>query len=262
MKAQIGMQNQWIVTPFFLDRHSVALEPLAQPGWTLNRPELPASGSPQQRISAYQRPLADFVARAAARGDRPVSIAGDCCTAIACLAGLRRAGLDPLLIWLDAHGDFNTWETSPSGFLGGMPLAMLVGRGEQTLLQAVSLPPLAETQVVLCDARDLDPAEKQALDASQVTHLGEIDALLDLPRQARSIHLHFDTDILNPQDAPAMSYATPGGPSATHLSDVFRRLAAAQHIASVSVSTWNPALDVDGHTREVCMDVLHSLVES
>jgi arginase len=62
-----------------------------------------------------------------------VSIAGDCVATMGVLAGLHDAGITPTLIWFDAHGDFNTWETTPSGFLGGMPLAMIVGRGEQTM---------------------------------------------------------------------------------------------------------------------------------
>lgn len=62
--------------------------------------------------------------------------------------GLQRAGIDPNLIWFDAHGDFNTWETTSSGFPGGMPLAMIVGKGEQTMPEAVGLRDLPEGQVI------------------------------------------------------------------------------------------------------------------
>jgi arginase len=83
-----------------------------------------------------------------------VSIAGDCCTSLGVAAGLLAAGIDPTLIWFDAHGDFNTWETTPSGFLGGMPLAMLAGRGEQTIVHGVGLKNLEESNIYLADARE------------------------------------------------------------------------------------------------------------
>ena len=120
------MKNQFVLTPYFIDEYWPELEDLAQDDWVLNKVDLP-SGEQQSRLSLLHEPLAAFAHEAVIRGDRPVSIAGDCCTTIGILAGLQRANIDPILIWFDAHGDFNTWETTPSGFLGGMPLAMLVG---------------------------------------------------------------------------------------------------------------------------------------
>ena len=146
------MNNQMILSPFFLDEPLPELENLAQAGWVVNKPDLPG-GEKQHRMSAIHRPLAEIARQAIEKGNRPISVAGDCCSAIGMLAGLQRAGLDPVLIWFDAHGDFNTWETTPSGFLGGMPLAMLVGKGEQSLLSALELKPLSEDRVVLTDAR-------------------------------------------------------------------------------------------------------------
>ena len=253
------MQNKFIVTPYFLDNYSQSLETLAWPGWTINNPELTGEGI-QQRMTAYQQPLADFVAATLANGERPVSIAGDCCTAIACLAGLRRAGVNPTLLWLDAHGDFNTWETTPSGFLGGMPLAMLVGRGEQTLPDAVGLTPFPEARVILYDGRNLDPGEKLSLAASDVSHLTNIYSLNNSPLLTRPLYIHFDVDIINPHDAPAMSYRTPGGPFAIELRLLFRTLAEERQIAAVSLSAWNPDMDPNGHSQAVCMDLLNILV--
>jgi arginase len=253
------MQNQFIVTPFFLDEPVPGLEPLARSGWTINKPSLP-EGDKQNRMSALHRPLADFVADAAARGDRPVSIAGDCCTSIGVLAGLQRAGLDPALIWLDAHGDFNTWETTPSGFLGGMPLAMLVGRGEQTLPQAVGLRLFPEERVILSDGRDLDPEEKLVLEGSKVHYVPDSRSLLDDPLIAKPLYIHFDTDLVDPNEAPAMNYRAPGGPSAAELRAVFHSLARTGRILAVSLSSWNPEMDTDGRSQAVCMALLHTLI--
>jgi len=253
------MQNHFIVTPFFLDEPSPELELLAQPGWQINKPALP-DGDTQRRLSALHQPLAGFVADTIARGHRPVSIAGDCCTTIGVLAGLQRAGLNPVLVWLDAHGDFNTWETTPSGFLGGMPLAMLVGRGEQTLAKATGLQPFPEAQVILTDGRDLDPEEKLALAGSEVTHLPDSGSLLSQPRLAGPLYVHFDTDVINPNDAPAMSYPAQGGPSSADLRAIFRSLAQTGQIVAVSMTTWTPRLDRDGRSQAVCMELLHSLI--
>lgn len=253
------MQNHLILTPFFLDEPSPVLETLTQPGWQVNKPALPDSEK-QQRMSAIHEPIAAFVADTLAKGHRPVSVAGDCCTTLGFLAGLQRAGLSPTLLWLDAHGDFNTWETTPSGFLGGMPLAMLVGRGEQTMAQAVGLKPFPENQIILSDGRDLDPPEQVAVQQSQMAHVLDIRALPSHPLTQRPLWVHFDTDILNLADAPAMSYPAAGGPSAAELKTVFEQLKARQ-IVAISMTTWTPRLDTDGRSKEVCMDLLHSLIE-
>jgi arginase len=254
------MHNRFIVTPFALDEPSSELEGLAQADWLINKPELPAEDL-QSRLSILHRPIADFVADTVAHGDRPVSIAGECCTPIGVLAGLQRAGLNPVLLWLDAHGDFNTWETSPSGFIGGMPLAMLVGRGEQTMTKRVGLNSIAEAQVILSEGRDLDPGEKQALAQSGVHHIVDCRTLLDHPLIGNPLYLHFDVDIVNPNDAPAMSYPTEGGPSAAELRTIFRSLAQQGNVAAVSMATWNPILDADGHSQIVCMELLHTLID-
>jgi arginase len=254
------MQNRYILTPYFLDREEPGLETAAGPEWHLNRVDLP-EGSQQQRMIALYRPLANFVAAAAAAGDRPVSLAGDCCTSIAVLAGLQRAGLSPTLLWLDAHGDFNTWETTPSGFLGGMPLAMLVGRGEQTLVQGVGLTPLPEARVILSDARDLDPGEKEAVAGARLTHVPDVAALLDQPLPAGPLYVHWDTDVVDPAEAPAMNYPTPGGPPVETLRRVFRRLAGSGQVAAISVSAWAPALDEDGQSERTLLALLQALLE-
>jgi arginase len=266
------MNNRYLLTPYFLDQLVPGLTPLAGPDWTVNNLDwsgrqnepgsaIPATGGRKERMTALHKAIAGWVNETARRGKRPVSIAGDCVAAIGVLAGLKRAGLDPLLIWFDAHGDFNTWETTPSGFLGGMPLAMLVGRGEQTFVQAVDLTPLPENQVILTDGRDLDPGERLALASSVVQHLPNMSALLRFAWPERPIYLHFDTDVLDPSEAPAQNYLAAGGVSFDELAQVFRAIAGTDRLAAVSVSTWNPALDGDGGSRETCMNLLKILLE-
>ena len=253
------MENQFILTPFYLDQALPDLKSLVRPGWQINHPNLP-SRSAQTRLAVLYQSLANLVKDAIDRHQRPVSIAGDCCTSLGVAAGLQKAGIHPTLIWFDAHGDFNTWETTPSGFLGGMPLAMLVGHGEQTILESLGLNPFPEEKIILSDARNLDPGERQALERSKVLHLPNTKSLLKDPLPEGPLYIHFDPDVINPQDAPAMNYPAPGGIGTEELRRAFHRLAQTRSVMAVSMSTWNPALDADGHSQAVCMSLLQELI--
>lgn len=248
------------MTPYFLDQPLTGLEGVVTGDLEFNQPHLDGDNT-QDRMGVLYQHLAEFVSKTISQGKRPVSIAGDCCTSIGVLAGLQHAGIKPNLIWFDAHGDFNTWETTPSGFLGGMPLAMLVGRGEQTIPEAVHLDPISETEVILTDARDLDPGEKEALAASHIAHISNVEDLFNFPLGEGPIYIHFDTDIINPREAPAMNYAASGGPTVKTLKRVFQHLAQTSRILAVSLSSWNPSLDHDGRSKTVSMNLLHTLLE-
>jgi len=253
------IKNQFILTPSFLDEPLLELKSLVQPGWIINEFSLP-NGSRQTRIAAINKRLSQIVVESILAGRRPVSIAGDCLSAIGVLTGLQRAGADPFLFWFDAHGDFNTRETSPSGFLGGMPLAMIVGRGEKTIARAVGLKPMSEARVVLTDARDLDPGERESLEQSNVIRLGNPKTLMERPVPDGPVYVHVDTDIIALEEAPAQNYPAPGGLSGAELEAVFRRLAQKGQIIAVSVSTWNPRLEQAALTEKSSMSLLESLI--
>ncbi len=251
--------NRTILTPFFLDETRPGLKELIKVNWRVNEPDLPDDGT-QQRMIAIQQPLAELVKTAVHSNERPLSFAGDCCTTIGVLAGLQRAGLDPTLIWFDAHGDFNTWDTTPSGFLGGMPLAMLVGRGDQTMPEGLGLKTLPEDKVVLTDARDLDPEEARLVEESAVHHIKDVRELLNQPLPQGPLYIHFDVDVIDIAEAPAMSYPAPGGPSVESLGEVFDFLAVSGQIAAVSVSAWNPQLNGAEESRQAVMGLINRLV--
>lgn len=253
------MQTDFILTPFFLDQPLSELETLADPAWLINKPQLP-DGDAQSRMSVIHETLAQMVEKSIGEGKLPVSIAGDCCTSIGVTAGLQRAGVNPLLIWFDAHGDFNTWDTTPSGFLGGMPLAMLAGLGDQTMPRAVDLRPLPQDRIILTDGRDLDPGEAELVASSGMTHLVDPKSLYEYAFPDRPIYIHFDVDIINPLDAPGMSYAAAGGPRASELEDLFRFLAQTLQIVAISLSSWNPDLDTGGETKKTSMNLLWALL--
>jgi len=255
------MKNHFILTPFFLDQLLPGLESLAEPGWLLNKPVLP-KGTPQSRMSLLHEVIASKVTEAVKAGKRPVSIAGDCCSTIGVVAGLQRAGINPFVIWFDAHGDFNTWETTPSGFLGGMALAMLAGLGEQTMPESVGLQSVSEEMIILTDGRNLDLQERDLIEGSKVEHITNVTELLEYPLPKLPLYIHVDADIINPIDAPAMSYLAPGGPRASELEHVFSFLSKTGQIAAVSACTWTPELDVDKQSEKVSMKLLQVLLES
>lgn len=253
------MQNQFILSPFFLEKPLPAAERLASPDWIINKPLLQTENQVERMAIVHQH-LAAIVANAVKSGHRPVSIAGDCCTAIGVLAGLRRAGVNPCLVWLDAHGDFNTWETTPSGFIGGMPLAMLVGRGDQSLMQAAALTPLPERDVILADARDLDPGERKLLQQSEVLHVTEVTAIPQLVAADQPIYIHLDADVLDASEAPAMLYPVKGGPVCNTLREMIERLASTGRVVGVSMTLWDLEQDADKRTEHASMALLKAAI--
>ncbi|MFV1999668.1 MAG: arginase family protein [Acidimicrobiia bacterium] len=191
----------------------------------------------QRRMAVLYDELAEVVAERSAA----IVYAGDCLSVIGVLAGLQRRAIDPTLYWFDAHGDFHTWETTSSQFLGGMPLAMLTGRGEQTIPEHVGLTPVTDERVVLVDARDLEPLEDVAVDRSHMTVTAVRDVATNRPA-AGPIYVHIDVDVVDPQDLPAVNYPAPHGPSVREVRDAVSQLAATGRVVAVSVSSWNPAL--------------------
>jgi arginase len=256
--------NQWLLTPYALDAPLPALAKLARPGWNVSSgvPSASADGNQLARMAAIHAPLVSDVARIAAEGDRPVCVVGDCCQPIAVLAGLQRAGLAPMVVWFDAHGDFNTHETTVTGYVAGMSIAMITGRGNQTLVDAAGLKPLPDTDIILADARDLDPAERELLEQSKVAHLTDINELVERVNASdRPFYVHFDVDVLDAAEAPAQQFPVLGGPSVETLRNAAARLHQTGRLVSASMNPW--ALDKEdtgGRTAAACWSIFNALV--
>lgn len=204
--------------------------------WVEIQPDFAADPDP---VVAVNRALAAAI-RAHAE-HTPLIFSADCVSGLGAMKGLET--LNPAVLWYDAHGDFNTPATTPSGFLGGMPLAALVGRGNEALVQGIGLTPVAETDVILTDARDLDPGEKELLASSRVTHLPQVEALLTMPLPDKPLYIHFDTDVVNTDDMPAMSYSATGGPSLATTLATLERVKREAQVAGVLFSLWKHTLD-------------------
>jgi arginase len=177
-------------------------------------------------------PALEPIAERVADGVRVV-VAGDCLAPLAVLAGLQRGRTDPAVVWLDAHGDFNTPSTSPSGYLPGMALAAVVGRTVPGQAEGLALRPVAEERTVLAGARDLDPEESRALAASDV-HLAAVSELGPSSVPPGPLLVHVDLDVLDPAAVPAMRYPAPGGATLEDVTGALGRLLATGRVAACS----------------------------
>jgi arginase len=187
--------------------------------------------------------LYDQAAARIASSNEPIVVAsGDCTTALATVAGLQRRGLSPGVIWLDAHGDFNTPHTTRSGYLGGMALAMLTGRTGASLAASIGLRPVAEDACVLAGARDLDPAERALLASSAIVRVDDVAALASAPLPPPPWYVHLDVDVIDPSELPPLRFPAPGGPSAHTVAAALRALASRGTIAALGLAcTFAPA---------------------
>ncbi len=205
----------------------------------------------QERLGMLYEELAAQIAQR----EPTLVYAGDCLAVIGVLAGLERKGIRPTLYWFDAHGDFNTWETTGSQFLGGMPLAMITGRGEQTIVEHVKLTPLSDDKVILVDARDLDPEESVLVENSEIGHLSVTQVTDNTPADG-PIYVHVDVDVADPEELPAVNYPAPGGPSVDAVRAAVRHLAATGRVVAASVSSWNPELPGAARAAEATRSIM------
>jgi len=164
-----------------------------------------------EQVKAASRAFAERVEEVAGQGYVPLIFGGEDSVMLGILEGLRRALGAPIgQVFMDAHGDFNVPETSPSGLIGGMENAILAGRGPEELVHLFRPDPqLEEANITLFGTRDLDPQEAVALDQSQVRvwsaerirQVGPAEAMreiiTDLRQRVERIYLHVDLDILD-----------------------------------------------------------------
>jgi arginase len=172
-------------------------------------------------------------------------------------SGPTREGIRIGMLWLDAHPDFNTPETTRSGSLGGMPVAVATGRALQRMRQDAGLdPPLSDRNIVMGGVRLTDPLEQELLDASQIEQLSVEDlqelspavfAQLDrLSRNVDKIYVHVDMDVLDPREVMAHVNKVPGGPSSAQLAALFEQIFARYPKASALGFATIPATDQGG----------------
>jgi arginase len=194
-------------------------------------------------------------AQTIAQADRPLVLAGDCLSSLATVAGLQRRNRDLSVIWLDAHGDFNTPAISTSGYLAGMSLAMPTGRAFELIGQPIGLRPVPDERVVLVDARDLDRAERDLLDASRIRRVAADpravrDATAEL--SPSDIYLHLDIDIIDSRQVPGLRWDAGAGPPFSTIEECLTEIVdVAPPVAACIACPWPSHAIAEASTRDV-----------
>jgi arginase len=236
------------------------------------RDSLPG-GSERKFLPSIQRicEAAYQAARTAVEeGFIPIFLGGDHSIAIGTIGGVTHR--EPTgVLWIDAHGDFNTPETSRSGDIHGMPLATLLGKGFPELV-AVGRPgaKLAAEDIVLIGVRDLDSEERMRLRQSAITvyTMRDIDErgmgavtreALDKLAHRQRLHVSLDVDGLDPHEAPGVGTPCSGGLTYREAQLLMEILADSRKVASVDIVEINPILDHANSTARMAVDLAASL---
>jgi len=217
--------------------------------------------------------LATAVEKAVRAGHFPLVIGGDHSVAIGTLGGVASVEPRQGLLWIDAHADSNTPETSPSGNIHGMPVAVILGDGPATLVNVAGVNPKAlEDHTVLLGLRSVDREEAERVRDSKMTYftmhdvdqrgvaalIEEAVAVLTADGVER-VHLSFDADAIDPREAPGTGTPVRGGFSYRESHLMMELLAEADIITSADFSEVNPVLDEHNKTAELIVHLISSL---
>jgi len=211
--------------------------------------------------------LAAAVRRAAAAGSLPLVAGGNCNVSLGMTAGLGAP--QTAVVWFDAHGDFNHPETSPSGFLDGMPLAMATGRAHAGAW-AQPMGAVDPRAVVHVGGRDFDPDEVVGF-AAEGVHVvtcnglrGGLEvALAAAAPLATHAYVHVDIDVLDLATAPGVDFPSPGGLTPSEVVAAVAAVGETLPVAGLSVTAYNPERDDERETtRATGTDLMCRLVDA
>lgn len=222
-------------------------------------------------IVPMARRAAGAVATSIQAGNIPLVLGGDHSIALGSIRGAarnRKIGV----IWVDAHADFNTHETTPSGNIHGMPLAALCGYGDSRLVQLwdESIPVIDPQRVAVIGARDLDSGEKRILRNAGVMIMGmeQIDrkgmfqavseALAHISQDVDGIYLSFDMDALEPRHAPGVGTPVTGGLTYREAHLTCELVAETGKLLGMDMVEVNPILDAKNETAHLCVELILS----
>jgi arginase len=239
------------------------------------QPESQPIGNPRLKyldpIVKVAEELADTVTAALKANEFPLVLGGDHSIALGSITGVTRIHKDIGLLWIDAHADFNTEETTPSGNIHGMILAALAGLGHSRLTGIGGWAPKLNAQrIVIVGARDLDHGERDLLRTHHVHvfTMSDIDhrGISDVMRQALAIagmasdgiHLSLDMDALDPVHAPGVGTPVRGGLSYREAHLAMELIADSGRLVAMDVIEVNPILDRENATALLAVELVTS----
>ena len=214
------------------------------------------------------RRVESAVADALEDGDRPIILGGDHSIAIGSVGGASR-DRDVGVLWFDAHGDFNTPETTPSGNIHGMPLAAVLGRGAFGEMSWATAP-VDEENVAMVGLRDVDGEEQTAIRDSAVDAytMSDIDtrgivpvvedALASALDGVDALHVSLDMDLLDPDEAPGVGTPVTGGATYREAHAAMELVAETDALCSLEVVEVNPILDSHNRTADLAVELISS----
>lgn len=223
-------------------------------------------------IEAVARWVAKYAWRAIEEGMVPLVMGGDHSLAIGSIAASAQSVFGLGVIWLDAHPDFNTPETSPTGNLHGMALAIAAGWGPAPLVRLNGTAPMVHPErIVIIGARSVDAGETSNLrragvrvyDSEYIERFGVQSTVEEAvaylaKRNVRAVHLSVDIDVLDPSNWPGVSTPAQGGMTAQDLRVAARTIAELAPIAAMDLVELTPGEDAAGATVTAALDVAES----
>jgi arginase len=196
---------------------------------------------------AVIRAVASIVRETVEEGRFPLVLAVNCFTSLGTVAGVGR---DVGVVWFDAHGDFHTPDTTTSGFLDGMGLAMLLGDGWRELRNTVEgLRPVPAEHALLVGARDIDPTEQDRLAASSLRRADAKtldDALDELADRIDAVYVHLDLDVIDASVARANALSVEGGFDVAGLERALTAISSRFEVAAAAMTAYDPSVDREG----------------
>lgn len=226
-----------------------------------------------EEVVAVNNNLADKISNIVEKGSFPLALGGDHSIAIGTLAGLAQQYDNLGVIWFDAHSDLETEETGSLGNFSSMSLAIGLGMGHPQLTQIQSKGPKIKPQhVVIIGARQLGPHEKTYIRDSGITcftmhdidrlGMGQVieNALSILSGVTSGIHLSFDIDCIDPQEAPGTGTPVKGGISYREANFALELLHESGRITSAEFVELNPLLDIENKTTQLTVELVCSLL--
>jgi len=193
----------------------------------------------------------------------PILLSGNCNTAIGAIAGCGSQNTG--VAWFDAHGESTTPETTQSGFLDGMGISVLTGQCWRRLAQNIpNFSPVPGQHVLLIGARDIEPDEVELLARVGVHRVTELDELRSktkaLSNHVSGVYLHLDLDVLDPKDAIANQWSTPGGFSIENLQRAIEHIRKQAPIKGFGIASYDPDCDPDQKALKAACSAAESIL--